>query len=163
MTGLACVHAGKALWADPIKAECGTRLLIGMLPRQRGRPLKIYVPFTIRALAVAECLQSATFRVLYVPFIRRLFSMQQVVIGPLGNPLTLADLPRPGTLRWVARRKAEVVAAVEGGFLSTETACAMYTLSLDELLSWQETLARRGIRGLRIRTLSERQHRYSIR
>src|SRR5215203_3090628 len=108
-------------------------------------------------------LQSATFRVLYVPFIRRLFSMQQVVIGPLGNPLTLADLPRPGTLRWVARRKAEVVAAVEGGLLSTETACAMYTLSLDELLSWQQTLARRGIRALRIRTLSERQHRYSIR
>src|SRR4051794_20944952 len=94
------------------------------------------------------------------PFIRRLFSMQQVVIGPLGNPITLANLPRPGTLRWVARRKAEVVAAVEGGLLSTETACAMYTLSLDELLSWQQTLTRRGIRGLRIRTLSERQHRY---
>jgi hypothetical protein len=69
--------------------------------------------------------------------------MQQVIIGPLGNPLTLADLPRPGTLRWVARRKAEVVAAVEGGLLSTETACAMYTLSLDELLSWQQTLAAR--------------------
>jgi hypothetical protein len=89
--------------------------------------------------------------------------MQRVVIGPLGNPITLADLPRVGTLRWVARRKAEIVAAVEGGLLSTESACAMYTLSLDELLSWQRNLARRGIRGLRIRSLSERQQRLSIR
>ena len=89
--------------------------------------------------------------------------MQSVVTGPLGNPLTLADLPRPGTLRWVARRKAEVVAAVEGGLLQHQDRFRMYTLSLDELLSWQQTLAGRGIRGLRIRTLSERQHRFSIR
>jgi hypothetical protein len=36
------------------------------------------------------------------------------VIGPDGNPLTIADLPEPGTKRWVTRRKAEVVAAVRG-------------------------------------------------
>jgi Protein of unknown function (DUF1153) len=90
--------------------------------------------------------------------------MQRAVMGPLGNPITtLADLPRPGTLRWIARRKAEIVAAVEGGLLSTESACAMYTLSLDELFSWQRTLARRGIRGLRIRSLIEQQQRLSIR
>ena len=34
------------------------------------------------------------------------------VIGPDGTPLTIADLPAPGTQRWVIRRKAEVVAAV---------------------------------------------------
>ena len=34
------------------------------------------------------------------------------VIGPDGSPLTIADLPAPGTKRWVIRRKAEVVAAV---------------------------------------------------
>ena len=34
------------------------------------------------------------------------------VIGPLGEPLTLDSLPPPGTTRWVVRRKAEVVAAV---------------------------------------------------
>ncbi len=33
------------------------------------------------------------------------------VIGPDGSPLTIADLPAPGTKRWVIRRKAEVVAA----------------------------------------------------
>ena len=35
------------------------------------------------------------------------------VIGPDGSPLTIADLPPPGTKRWVIRRKAEVVAARE--------------------------------------------------
>jgi hypothetical protein len=38
-----------------------------------------------------------------------------------------------------------------GGLLSTESACAMYALSLDELLSWRGTLAREGLRGLKIR------------
>ena len=41
-----------------------------------------------------------------------------VVMGPDGNPLTLDDLPAPGTTRWVIRRKAEVVAAVRGGLLT---------------------------------------------
>jgi len=50
------------------------------------------------------------------------------VIGPDGSPLTIADLPAPGTKRWVIRRKAEVVAAVRGGLLSLEEACSRYTL-----------------------------------
>jgi hypothetical protein len=37
------------------------------------------------------------------------------VIGPDGGPLTIADLPAPGTTRWVIRRKAEVVAAFAAG------------------------------------------------
>ena len=49
------------------------------------------------------------------------------VIGPDGSPLTIADLPAPGTKRWVIRRKAEVVAAVRGGLLSLEEACSRYT------------------------------------
>jgi hypothetical protein len=87
-------------------------------------------------------------------------AMRRTVIGPLGFPMTRADLPVPGRLRWCARRKAEVAAAVEGGLLSTESACAMYALSLDELLSWRGTLAREGLRGLKIRALNER-HRVS--
>ncbi|MEM6584993.1 MAG: DUF1153 domain-containing protein, partial [Pseudomonadota bacterium] len=39
------------------------------------------------------------------------------VIGPRGEPLTIADLPSPSTKRWDMRRKAEVVAAVNGGLL----------------------------------------------
>jgi len=45
------------------------------------------------------------------------------VIDADGNPLTIADLPLPGTKRWVVRRKAQVVAAVRGGLLSLEEAC----------------------------------------
>jgi Protein of unknown function (DUF1153) len=71
------------------------------------------------------------------------------VTGPDGNPLTIADLPTPGTKRWVMRRKAEVVAAVRGGLLSLEEACSRYTLSVDEFLSWQRTIEQHGLPGLR--------------
>ncbi|MFG1372457.1 DUF1153 domain-containing protein [Xanthobacter oligotrophicus] len=71
------------------------------------------------------------------------------VIGPDGGPLTIADLPSPDTRRWVIRRKAEVVAAVRGGLLSLEEACKRYTLTVDEFLSWQASIDRHGLPGLR--------------
>ncbi|MBB4301230.1 hypothetical protein GGD81_000245 [Rhodobium orientis] len=71
------------------------------------------------------------------------------VIGPDGSPLTIADLPPVDTKRWVIRRKAEVVAAVRGGLLSLEEACQRYTLTIEELLSWQNSIDRHGLAGLR--------------
>ncbi len=71
------------------------------------------------------------------------------VIGPDGSPLTLADLPSPVTKRWVIRCKAEVVAAVCGGLLSLEEACARYTLTVEEFLAWQSSIGRHGLAGLR--------------
>lgn len=71
------------------------------------------------------------------------------VIGPDGGPLTLADLPPNDTQRWVIRRKAEVVAAVRGGLLSIEEACTRYRLTVDEFLSWQRSLDKHGVPGLR--------------
>lgn len=71
------------------------------------------------------------------------------VIGPDGSPLTIADLPPPDTKRWVIRRKAEVVAAVRGGLLSLEEACQRYTLTVEEFLSWQRSIERHGLPGLR--------------
>jgi hypothetical protein len=71
------------------------------------------------------------------------------VIVPDGTPLTVADLPAPGTRRWVIRRKAEVVAAVRGGLLSLEEACSRYTLTVEEFLSWQRSIDRHGLPGLR--------------
>lgn len=71
------------------------------------------------------------------------------VIGPDGSPLTIADLPPTNTKRWVIRRKAEVVAAVRGGLLSLEEACARYTLTVEEFLSWQRSIDRHGLAGLR--------------
>ena len=71
------------------------------------------------------------------------------VIGPGGLALTVADLPPPGTKRWVIRCKAELVAAVRGGLLSLEEACDRYTLTIDEFLSWQRSYDRHGLPGLR--------------
>lgn len=71
------------------------------------------------------------------------------VIGPDGSPLTIADLPPPGTKRWVIRRKAEVVAAVRGGLLSLEEACTRYTLTVEEFLAWQRAIDKYGLAGLR--------------
>lgn len=71
------------------------------------------------------------------------------VIGPDGSPLTIADLPPTSTRRWVIRRKAEVVAAVRGGLLSLEEACERYRLTVEEFLSWQMSIDRHGLAGLR--------------
>ena len=70
-------------------------------------------------------------------------------IGPIGGPLTFADLPAPNTKRWVIRRKAWVVAAVRGGLLYIEEACDRYMLTVDEFLSWQFLIDQHGLAGLR--------------
>jgi hypothetical protein len=75
------------------------------------------------------------------------------VIGPDGARLTLADLPSPDTRRWVARRKAAVVAAVNGGLLSDEEARRLYDLSAEELDGWREAVARHGVNALRTTAL----------
>ena len=80
------------------------------------------------------------------------------VIGPDGSPLTLADLPAPGTTRWVIRRKAEVVAAVRGGLLSLEDACRRYTLTIEEFLGWQRAIERFGLAGLRATRVQQYRH-----
>lgn len=79
----------------------------------------------------------------------RSIKRENVVIGPEGTPLTLADLPKPDTVRWVIRRKAEVVAAVRGGLLTLDGACERYGLSSEEFLTWQRSIESHGIQGLR--------------
>jgi len=74
------------------------------------------------------------------------------VMGPLG-PLTIDDLPSSGTTYWVSRRKAEVLAAIDGGLLSLEEACDRYRLSNEEIGSWRRALDRAGLPGLRITKL----------
>ena len=89
-----------------------------------------------------------------------------MVIGPLGEPLSLDSLPAPETTRWVVRRKAEVVAAVNGGLLSIDDVCERYNLTIEEFASWQRSVDRSGMQGLRVtrlqhyRDLYERQLKY---
>ena len=80
------------------------------------------------------------------------------VIGPDGSPLTIADLPPSSTRRWVIRRKAEVVAAVRGGLLSLEEACARYTLTIEEFLSWQASIDEHCLAGLRTTRIQQYRH-----
>lgn len=75
------------------------------------------------------------------------------VVGPDGALLTREDLPSPDTRRWVARRKAAVVAAVTGGMLTAEEACDRWDLSEEELDSWCEATARHGVNALRTTAL----------
>lgn len=74
----------------------------------------------------------------------------EFVIGPLGRRLSFGDLPAAETTRWVARRKAEVVAAVNGGLLTFPEACDRYDLSPEELAAWQYAVAREGLSGLKV-------------
>lgn len=80
---------------------------------------------------------------------------ENYVIGPTGAPLTIRDLPPPNTGRWVIRRKAEVVAAVRGGLISLEDALERYSLTSDEFLSWQRSIDRHGMAGLRTTRLQQ--------
>ena len=73
----------------------------------------------------------------------------KTLVGPLGEPFTLESLPPVAPGRWVVRRKAEVVTAVEGGLLTMEDACRRYGLSREEFLSWQHRYSQQGMSGLR--------------
>ncbi len=59
------------------------------------------------------------------------------------------DLPPANTVRWVARRKAAVVAAVRSGRITMEEALRRYQLSEEEFLSWQRAFEAYGLAGLR--------------
>lgn len=84
------------------------------------------------------------------------------IIGPYGEPLSLADLPPANTRRWVIRRKAEVVAAVRSGLLSLEDACERYQLSVEEFLAWQRMIENHGILGLRTTRLQEYRRKQAL-
>jgi transposase-like protein len=63
--------------------------------------------------------------------------------------MSMADLPPPDTKRWVASRKASVVAAVREGLLTHEEACLRYGLTGEELDGWRIALDEHGVGALR--------------
>src|SRR4051812_38307560 len=66
-----------------------------------------------------------------------------------GKAIRREDLPPPGVTCWVIRRKAQVVAAVDAGVISLEEVCRRYSVSLEEFASWQSSMQRHGVYGLR--------------
>lgn len=73
----------------------------------------------------------------------------RTVKGPDGQSITTADLPSRDTKRWVIKKKAIVVAAVNGGLLTITEACERYSLSVDEFLAWKRAIETHGMPGLR--------------
>jgi hypothetical protein len=71
----------------------------------------------------------------------------------------MVDLPPSNTNRWVARRKAAVLAALRSGALTMEEACRRYALSEEELLAWQRAFEAHGLSGLRATRLRGRTRR----
>jgi hypothetical protein len=61
----------------------------------------------------------------------------------------MGSLPPENTERWVARRKAAVIAAVRCGELTLEQACRRYQLSEEEFRSWERGYDIHGLAGLR--------------
>lgn len=60
------------------------------------------------------------------------------------------NLPPAGTRRWVARRKAQVVEAVQSGILRLDEALRRYELSIEEFSLWKRRFYRSGVEGLRM-------------
>ena len=65
------------------------------------------------------------------------------------------ELPPPNTKRWVVRRKAAVVAAVQGGKITLEEALRRYQLTEEEFRAWQRAYDTHGLPGLRATRLQQ--------
>ena len=67
----------------------------------------------------------------------------------------MGQLPPANTRRWVVRRKAAVVAAVQSGKITLEEACQRYQLTEEEFRSWQGAYEAHGLPGLRATRLQQ--------
>jgi hypothetical protein len=67
----------------------------------------------------------------------------------------MGDLPPADTRRWVVRRKAAVVAAVEAGKITLEEALRRYQLTEEEFRAWQRAYDAHGLPGLRATRLQQ--------
>ncbi len=63
--------------------------------------------------------------------------------------LSLQELYAQKDIRWVSRRKGELVLAVRGGLISLEEASRRFAISAEEFASWERALHRHGQEGLK--------------
>ncbi len=77
------------------------------------------------------------------------------MIAPNSQVPTLSDLPSPDIKRWRIQHKAIVVTAVRTGLISVAEACARYSITIEEFLSWIRLLDEHGLHGLRATRLQE--------
>jgi hypothetical protein len=79
----------------------------------------------------------------------KLTDRPEYVIGPTGTRLTIATLPSVRTVRWSPRRKAEIVVAGRQGLVTSDEACTLYELTVDELAERDRLERDFGLEGLR--------------
>ena len=89
--------------------------------------------------------------------------MKAFLSDSLTETLLREGLPPPNTSRWVIRRKAAVVVAVNSGRITPEQACEVYQLSEEELLSWMHAFETLGLAGLRTTRIQPYRRRPSAR
>ena len=77
----------------------------------------------------------------------------RTVTLPDGSVLSRADMPEPGTRRWVASRKAALIKGVAYGLLPLSEALETYELSLEEFEEWRDALASFGEGALKTTAL----------
>ncbi|MBD3677851.1 MAG: DUF1153 domain-containing protein [Rhodobacteraceae bacterium] len=71
-----------------------------------------------------------------------------------GTTLSRAELPPTNTQRWVASRKALVVKAIRAGLLDRGEAMKLYSISDEELSSWEERVSSFGEAALKATLLN---------
>jgi hypothetical protein len=84
------------------------------------------------------------------------------IVGPGGERIARADLPPPGTRRWVPRKKAAVVAAVKGGLITLEEACTRYEMTVEEFIGWEHSYTHYGVSGLRVSEIHHRREEEKV-
>ena len=68
---------------------------------------------------------------------------------------SMIELPPSTTRRWVARRKAAVVAAVSSGMITRKEACRRYHMLEEEFVAWQRAFENSGLLGLRATSVQQ--------
>ena len=81
-------------------------------------------------------------------YLRKVHGPRTITL-PDGTVMTRADLPDPGTRRWVASRKAAVVRAVDHGLITDKEARETYSLSDEELQAWRDAVGQYGEAALK--------------
>lgn len=82
-------------------------------------------------------------------FLKRVNGPRTVAL-PDGSIMSRADLPPPGTRRWVASRKAAIVRGVLYGLISQSDALRLYDLSEEEFHGWIKAVTEHGEDGLKV-------------
>ena len=72
------------------------------------------------------------------------------------QPKAGVSLPAPGTRAWGSAKKAAVVLGIRNGLITRDQAYAAYSLSPEELASWEAAFDNGGQRALSIKSARQR-------